>query len=45
MSGILSYGVYLPYWRLRREAINEALGSGRGKGTRRVASYDVVSSS
>jgi hydroxymethylglutaryl-CoA synthase len=40
MSGILSYGVYLPYWRLRREAINEALGSGRGKGTRRVASYD-----
>lgn len=40
MSGILSYGVYLPYWRLRREAINAALGSGRGKGTRRVASYD-----
>jgi hydroxymethylglutaryl-CoA synthase len=40
MSGILSYGVYLPYWRLRREAISEALGSGRGKGTRRVASYD-----
>ena len=40
MSGILSYGVYLPYWRLQREAINAALGSGRGKGTRRVASYD-----
>jgi hydroxymethylglutaryl-CoA synthase len=40
MSGILSYGVYLPYWRIRREAIGEVLGSGRGKGTRRVASYD-----
>jgi hydroxymethylglutaryl-CoA synthase len=40
MAGILSYGVYLPYWRLQRSAIAGALGGGRGGGTRRVASYD-----
>jgi hydroxymethylglutaryl-CoA synthase len=45
MSGIVSYGVYLPYWRLQRTAIGEALGSGGGKGTRRVASYDEDSTS
>ena len=40
MAGIVSYGVYLPYWRLQRSAITAALGAGGGKGTRSVASYD-----
>ena len=40
MSGIVSYGVYLPYWRLQRSAITATLGSGGGRGTRSVASYD-----
>src|SRR5882672_2944313 len=40
MNGIVAYGAYLPYFRLDRKAIGEALGSGGGKGTRVVASYD-----
>jgi hydroxymethylglutaryl-CoA synthase len=40
MNGIVSYGVYLPYWRLARPAIGATLGSGAGRGTRSVASYD-----
>ena len=40
MSGIVSYGAHVPYWRLQRTAIAAALGSGGGKGTRSVASYD-----
>ncbi|MGI9053950.1 MAG: OB-fold domain-containing protein [Ilumatobacteraceae bacterium] len=40
MPGIVSYGAYLPYWRLQRGAITAALGSGGGKGLRSVASYD-----
>jgi len=40
MRGIVSYGVYLPYWRLERKAIAEALGTAAGSGTRAVASYD-----
>lgn len=40
MAGIVSYGVYLPYWRLQRSAIGGTLGTGGGKGTRSVASYD-----
>jgi len=40
MRGIVSYGAYLPYWRLERKAIAEALGAGGGSGTRAVASYD-----
>ena len=40
MRGIVSYGVYLPYWRLERKAIAEALGTPAGAGTRAVASYD-----
>ena len=40
MRGIVSYGVYLPYWRLERKAIGEALGAPAGSGTRAVASYD-----
>ncbi len=39
-AGIVSWGVYLPYWRLERKAIGQAFGSGGGRGTRAVASYD-----
>ncbi|HEV7863572.1 MAG TPA: hypothetical protein VGR20_12760, partial [Acidimicrobiia bacterium] len=38
--GILAYGAYLPYHRLDRRSISASLGSGGGKGTRTVASYD-----
>ncbi len=40
MRGIIGYGAYVPYNRLQRSAITEALGAGGGKGTRSVASYD-----
>ena len=40
MRGILGYGAYVPYNRLKRSAIGEALGTGGGKGTRAVASFD-----
>jgi 3-hydroxy-3-methylglutaryl CoA synthase/uncharacterized OB-fold protein len=40
MRGITAYGGYVPYWRLQRPAIAEALGTPPGKGTRAVASYD-----
>jgi 3-hydroxy-3-methylglutaryl CoA synthase/uncharacterized OB-fold protein len=40
MRGIIGYGAYVPYYRLQRSAIAEALGSGGGRGTRSVASFD-----
>jgi hydroxymethylglutaryl-CoA synthase len=40
MAGIVSYGVYVPFWRLQRSAITAALGSGGGRGMRSVASFD-----
>ncbi len=40
MRGIIAAAGYLPHWRLQRSAITEVLGSGAGKGTRSVASYD-----
>ena len=40
MRGILSWGTYLPYWRLDRSTIAPVAGSGGGKGTRTAASYD-----
>jgi hydroxymethylglutaryl-CoA synthase len=40
MRGIIGYGTYIPYHRLQRAAITEALGAGGGRGTRAVASYD-----
>ncbi len=40
MAGIVSYGAYLPYFRLDRKLIAQALGQGGGRGTRAVASYD-----
>ena len=40
MNGLVAYGVYVPYYRLDRKAIGDALGVASGKGTRAVASYD-----
>jgi hydroxymethylglutaryl-CoA synthase len=40
MRGIISYGAYLPHRRLDRSAIAAVAGTGGGKGTRTVASYD-----
>lgn len=40
MTGLVSYGAYVPYHRLRRQGITASLGSGGGKGARAVASYD-----
>lgn len=40
MTGIASYGAYIPYFRLSRSEIGKAWGSGGGKGERAVASYD-----
>jgi 3-hydroxy-3-methylglutaryl CoA synthase/uncharacterized OB-fold protein len=45
MQAILAHGVYLPYHRLERRTISQALGSGGGKGTRTVASFDEDSTS
>ena len=40
MVGIVSYGSYVPYRRLKRAAIGQALGIAAGKGERAVASFD-----
>ncbi|MBJ7283172.1 MAG: hydroxymethylglutaryl-CoA synthase family protein, partial [Acidimicrobiia bacterium] len=40
MRGIISWGTYLPFRRLDRTTIASVAGSGGGKGTRTVASYD-----
>jgi 3-hydroxy-3-methylglutaryl CoA synthase/uncharacterized OB-fold protein len=40
MPGIVAYGAYVPYWRLNRARIGEALGTPAGPGARSVASYD-----
>ena len=40
MRGILSWGAYLPYWRLDRSTIAPIAGAGGGTGTRAAASYD-----
>jgi 3-hydroxy-3-methylglutaryl CoA synthase len=40
MRGIIASGAYLPYRRLDRSDISKFLGSGGGRGTRTVASYD-----
>ena len=36
MNGIVAYGAYLPYFRLDRKALGEALGTGGGKGTHAI---------
>jgi 3-hydroxy-3-methylglutaryl CoA synthase len=40
MRGIIAAGAYLPYRRLDRSTITQFLGTGGGRGTRTVASYD-----
>ncbi len=40
MRGIISHGVYLPHRRLDRSTIAAVAGTGGGKGSRTVASYD-----
>lgn len=40
MPGIVSYGAYIPFNRIKRSVIGEALGIPPGKGERAVASYD-----
>ena len=40
MRGVLSAAGYVPYWRLDRTQIGATFGSGGGKGTRAVASFD-----
>ena len=45
MAELVAYGSYLPRWRLDRAAIGATLGSGGGRGTRAVASYDEDSTS
>jgi 3-hydroxy-3-methylglutaryl CoA synthase/uncharacterized OB-fold protein len=38
--GVIAYGTYIPYHRLKRSTISEALGISSGKGARSVAGYD-----
>ena len=40
MAGIVSYGSYVPYRRLKRAAIAQVMGVAAGKGERAVASFD-----
>lgn len=40
MTGIVSYGSYVPYRRLKRAAIAQVLGVSASKGERSVASFD-----
>jgi hydroxymethylglutaryl-CoA synthase len=40
MAGIVSYGSYIPYRRLKRAAISAVLGIPAGRGERAVASFD-----
>src|SRR5262245_27448420 len=40
MVGIVSYGSYVPYRRLKRAAVAQVLGVPAGKGERAVASFD-----
>ena len=40
MRGIIAAGGYVPYNRLQRSKIGQVLGSGGGRGTRSIASFD-----
>ena len=40
MAGIISYGAYIPYYRLPRSVINQAWGRPGGRGEKAVARYD-----
>ncbi len=45
MAGLVGYGAYIPYFRLKRSEIAATLGEPGGKGARAVASYDEDSTS
>ena len=45
MAGIVSYGAYIPYYRMPRSVMNAAWGRGGGRGERAVAGYDEDSTS
>jgi len=40
MAGVISYGAHMPLWRLTRDGIAEAWGSGSIGGERGVANND-----
>ena len=40
MAGIVSYGAYIPYYRLPRSVINQAWGRSGGRGEKAVAGFD-----
>ncbi|MGA3086793.1 MAG: OB-fold domain-containing protein [Thermodesulfobacteriota bacterium] len=40
MAGIISYGAYIPYYRLPRSVITKAWGQPGGRGEKAVANYD-----
>jgi hydroxymethylglutaryl-CoA synthase len=40
MGGLVSYGAYIPYYRLERGKVAGVLGAGGGRGSRSVAAYD-----
>ncbi len=40
MTGIVSYGTYIPYWRLRKDTVAQAYGKKGGKGAKAVAYCD-----
>lgn len=40
MAGIVSYGAYVPYHRLQRSTVGQALETRAGKGERAVAGFD-----
>jgi hydroxymethylglutaryl-CoA synthase len=40
MAGIVSYGAYIPYYRLPRSVIAQAWGQRGGRGEKAVANYD-----
>ena len=40
MVGIVSYGAYIPYYRLKKETIAQAFGKRGGKGSKAVAYCD-----
>jgi len=40
MEGIISYGAYIPYYRLPRSVIDKAWGRSGGRGEKAIANYD-----
>jgi hydroxymethylglutaryl-CoA synthase len=40
LAGILSYGAYIPAWRISRDEIAKSIGSASQGGERAVASWD-----